>query len=548
MGFKTFGVFLVMILAVALATGTAWATTPSSSQSAYPERTPDQSAPKASGTFQTSAIASSATAQDLAYAMAPDNSLISGASFATKPPAGFPSAVSDTPLAGFPRNGTGYGILSTGDASSASSPNDSGSLSGSNGGANVRGDSDYDVTILKVDLNVPQDADCLSVDFKFLSEEFDEFIGSAFNDGFIAELDNSTWSTSGSTVSAPNNFASASGDGAPITVNNVGFAGSSAADATGTTYDGATNVLRASTPVTPGAHLLYLSIFDSGDDVLDSAVFVDKLAAYTAGAGGCGTGVVAPEDPPAPLDQCSAARGESIVGTDVTHKLKVPGINSNVMQMYMNVRSCKGNASATAKILQDDPPQVIAQVLPSKWNSYVAVIPRYWLPVPEFKFNSDDKVSESLAAEVLTDPETGVTTVRGYSNHFQACASMPFASNFLRVGSGKLSELVAKFTGNRLTVGELVNKLPRWLRQKVISWSVAAAISPLGNIPPEVEDHIKDFVANGLANKLGLENCTSKVWQPNITVKLYPDGQDPTVSAPTKSPWGLKSYRAAQPF
>lgn len=291
--FRIFRVFVVMVLGATLAAGTAWATTSSSTQGDYPERTPERSAPANSRSLQSSAISPTATALDIAYAIAPDNSLISDASFAAKPPAGSPTATSDTPLAGFPRNGSGYGILSTGDANSASAPNDSESTSGYNEGGNVRGDTDYDVTILKVDLNVPQGADCLSFDFKFLSEEFDEYIGSSYNDGFIAELDDSTWNTSGSTVSAPNNFASASGDEAPITVNNVGFAASSASAATGTTYDGATNVLRASTPVTPGAHSLFLSIFDQADNVYDSAVFVDKLTAYAAGTGGCDTGVEA---------------------------------------------------------------------------------------------------------------------------------------------------------------------------------------------------------------------------------------------------------------
>ena len=47
--------------------------------------------------------------------------------------------------------------------------------------------------------------------------------------------------------------------------------------AAGTTYDGATPALTAATPLTPGMHSLYLSIFDQGDHVYDSAVFVDNL-------------------------------------------------------------------------------------------------------------------------------------------------------------------------------------------------------------------------------------------------------------------------------
>ena len=58
----------------------------------------------------------------------------------------------------------------------------------------------------------------------------------------------------------------------------------------GTTYDGATRVLRASTPITPGRHRLYLSIFDQGDRIYDSAVFIDKL--IIARRTRCATGVV----------------------------------------------------------------------------------------------------------------------------------------------------------------------------------------------------------------------------------------------------------------
>ena len=101
-------------------------------------------------------------------------------------------------------------------------------------------------------------------------------MGSQYNDAFIAELDSSTWTTSGSTISAPNNIAFDSA-GNVVSVNAVGLGGFSAANATGTTYDGATKELSAAEQVTPGAHSLYLSIFDQGDRVLDSAAFVDNL-------------------------------------------------------------------------------------------------------------------------------------------------------------------------------------------------------------------------------------------------------------------------------
>ena len=56
----------------------------------------------------------------------------------------------------------------------------------------------------------------------------------------------------------------------------VNTAGISAPNAAGTVYGGATSLLRASTPVTPGAHTVYLSVFDQGDSNYDSAAFLDR--------------------------------------------------------------------------------------------------------------------------------------------------------------------------------------------------------------------------------------------------------------------------------
>ena len=62
------------------------------------------------------------------------------------------------------------------------------------------------------------------------------------------------------------------------------------ANAAGTTYDGATPLLSASTPVTTGAHSVYFSIFDQGDRISDSAVFLDRLRLSSVAAGSCTEG------------------------------------------------------------------------------------------------------------------------------------------------------------------------------------------------------------------------------------------------------------------
>jgi Bacterial Ig-like domain (group 1) len=226
----------------------------------------------------------------IANAMAATPGLVTGASFVTAPPLDSPNGTADSALTEFPTNGSTFGILTSGSVANVDDPGLFTSID--LGGGNVRGDTDLDVSILKVDLTAPQGSNCLTFDFKFLSEEFPFYVGSQFNDAFIAELDSSTWTTSGSAISAPNNFAF-DGNGDVVSVNSTGIGGMSAANGTGTAYDGdgstsipppaggsaggATVLLSASTQVTPGAHSVYLSIFDQGDHILDSAVFLDNL-------------------------------------------------------------------------------------------------------------------------------------------------------------------------------------------------------------------------------------------------------------------------------
>ncbi len=229
------------------------------------------------------------SATPLARAMARDPKLVRGAVFSALPPGAKPAAVSTTKLGGFPTNGKSFAILSTGNAGLADRPNDSERSGSESGGPAIRGA--RDVAIMRVDLNVPKGANCLSFDFRFLTEEFPEFVGSDFNDAFIAELGISNWNASGKEnplVVSPRNFASDT-KGSPIRVNATGVTGMTAFRAKGTTYDGATRRLRASTRVRSGLRRLYLSIFDQGDRVYDSAVFLDNLRTSTAKS--CATGV-----------------------------------------------------------------------------------------------------------------------------------------------------------------------------------------------------------------------------------------------------------------
>ncbi|HEX6388929.1 MAG TPA: choice-of-anchor L domain-containing protein [Solirubrobacteraceae bacterium] len=236
------------------------------------------------------AVTANRDAAQLAAAMNDSNSVtITGASFLTIPPNGNPTAISDAPLGGLPTGGGTFAVMSTGDALKAADPNQGSVASTGAGGVAVRGDTDRDVTILKIGLNVPATANCLTIDVRFFSEEFPEYVGKSYNDAFIAELDSSDWKTAGSTITAPRNFAFDE-KGNVISINATGPASVQPAAAAGTIYDAGTALLHASVAATPGAHDLYLSVFDQGDAILDSAVFVDNIKASKVAGTGCKSG------------------------------------------------------------------------------------------------------------------------------------------------------------------------------------------------------------------------------------------------------------------
>lgn len=252
------------------------------------------------------AEATPGTALAIAQAMAADPSLVTGAAFETIPLVDGEnvSAGTSTALSGFPVSGSSFGVLSTGLLDSVPHPGTFANT-GLSGDA-VRGDTDRDVTVLRVDLDVPAGANCLSFDFKFLSEEYPVYVGSSFNDAFVAELNESTWTTEQTEILAPDNFAFDQ-DGEVVSINSTGIGGMTPENGVDTAFDGgvfddgavntdgaATVRLAASTEVGPGENALYLSIFDQGDQALDSAVFLDNLrVGYTPDPGlNCTPGAV----------------------------------------------------------------------------------------------------------------------------------------------------------------------------------------------------------------------------------------------------------------
>jgi hypothetical protein len=204
----------------------------------------------------------------LALAMDIPQADIMSASIGTSDPIG--TGISNGAIVPFPKQGSTFTLLSTGRASSATTPNTSGSLSYQLAGLN--NSQGNDLVQMTLNLRVPSDKNCLRFDFAYYSEEYPEFVGSQFNDTFTVELGDSILKIIGNEVVSGKNFAF-DPQAKIISVNTVGFATNA-----NTTYDGATPLFTASRTVSPGETIkAVFSIQDLGDSIYDSAVFLDSF-------------------------------------------------------------------------------------------------------------------------------------------------------------------------------------------------------------------------------------------------------------------------------
>ena len=228
-----------------------------------PERKPDLVVPVA--TFAPLTPAQVTAAIDMPPAQ------VVSVNFGTSDTAG--TDVFGVAIGSFPTDGTDYLVLSTGATTSALLPNDSPSTSTVLEGLNTA--NGQDLVQLTLVLDPPNWATCLAFDFAFLSEEFPEWVGSSFNDVFIAEYGQSDFEEVNAQVIAPYNFAYDTA-GNVVSVNTV--FGVTAGNAQGTTYDGGTPTLTARTPLdTTNPITIILSIMDLGDSVYDSTVLIDNF-------------------------------------------------------------------------------------------------------------------------------------------------------------------------------------------------------------------------------------------------------------------------------
>ncbi|MBI5217977.1 MAG: choice-of-anchor L domain-containing protein [Bacteroidia bacterium] len=171
-------------------------------------------------------------------------------------------------------------ILSSGNVFNAPGPNNSPDITydwGGNGdsqiGALVAPYGTFDACGLEFDF-VPQ-SDVISFHYVFASEEYNEYVGTAFNDAFAFFI-------SGPGISGTQNIALIPGTSTPVTINNVNNGTNSGYyhDNTGglnLQYDGYTTVLTATADVIPcQTYHMKLIITDVYDGLYDSSVFLES--------------------------------------------------------------------------------------------------------------------------------------------------------------------------------------------------------------------------------------------------------------------------------
>lgn len=209
-------------------------------------------------------------------------------------------------------------ILTSGLASTALGPNDSGGESTSNTGTNdasldglnpdpdnTAGQPDtLDASSLTITFTNTSAVQSLSALFVFGSEEFAEFVNSPFNDIFGVFLDgvNISNDPNGNILNVNNNFflLNNTAENPPTDFTGADLAGTTQVFLSDLQYDGLTPVLQVSTPgvLAPGTHTLKFAIADVGDSILDSGVFIARLCASGQPGGG---GTDLPAVPPASM-------------------------------------------------------------------------------------------------------------------------------------------------------------------------------------------------------------------------------------------------------
>jgi len=129
-------------------------------------------------------------------------------------------------------------------------------------GTGPSGEPACDIATLNLTLSVPEWANSLSFNFRFMSEEYPYWVGKDFNDFFFCLLDgtNIAFDTGGNIINVNNNFFD------------------EALSTEGTVFNATTVLLTSKAPVTGGTTVeLDFIVSDVSDEWLDSAVFLDNF-------------------------------------------------------------------------------------------------------------------------------------------------------------------------------------------------------------------------------------------------------------------------------
>ncbi len=246
---------------------------------------PPAAAPE--GGLVTADLASGLTPLDLAAALVGPGVTVSNVTF-TGANVGAGTFTGGSGIVGF-ESGI---VLGTGNIASVVGPNASDSTTTVNG---VPGDADLeglipgfttsDASVLEFDFECPSLL-VISFEYRFTSEEYNEFVNSSFNDvvGFflnganIALVPGSAAPVSVNTVNCNNPFNPPTGSNCLLYLNNdcgdISPGTFPCAGISDTEMDGMTAAFFATAPVNPGLNHIKLAIADAGDLNLDSNVFI----------------------------------------------------------------------------------------------------------------------------------------------------------------------------------------------------------------------------------------------------------------------------------
>jgi hypothetical protein len=200
-----------------------------------------------------------------------------------------------------------------------------------------------DRSSLNLALTVPANANSFAFDFYFLSAEYPEYVGSAYNDEFVAQVTGNAWTGN----------AALDNSGNAISVNSALFSVTQSSQLSGTGFDngvgGGTGWLTVVVPATPGDSItISFSIYDATDGVYDSSVIIDDF--YWSEAEITTPVIITDVD----IDFLTPKRGPTTGG--VTTSVIGSGFNESCTVTFDNVDAVSNTYVSETELLVEVPP------------------------------------------------------------------------------------------------------------------------------------------------------------------------------------------------